>query len=172
MIEFESVNLVDRRIIALMKKNSRITRRELAKELKISPQTVQNRIAALEKKKIILGYTLITNEKKLGKQVTAYILVALDRARQTWSLTEQHLLLRQEELEITEMHHITGDSDAIIKIKTRSLDSLEHIILKIVNMPGVARSRTLICLSSYEHGYEMTPIEPELVQTDLLWNFT
>ncbi|MFX0206122.1 MAG: Lrp/AsnC family transcriptional regulator [Candidatus Hodarchaeota archaeon] len=171
-MEFESIDSIDRRIIALMKKNSRITRRELAKQLDISPQTVQNRIAALEKNKIILGYTLITNEKKLGKQVTAYILVALDRARQTWALTEQHLLFRQQELEIIEMHHITGESDAIIKIITRSLDSLEHIILKIVNMPGVARSRTLICLSSYEHGYEMKPIEPELVQTDLLWNFT
>ncbi|MFX0125506.1 MAG: Lrp/AsnC family transcriptional regulator [Candidatus Hodarchaeota archaeon] len=166
------IDSVDRKIITLMKKNSRMTRREIAEELKISPQTVQNRINILQNKGIILGYTIITNEKKLGKEITAFILVALDRARQTWSLTEQHLHLRAQELDIVEMHHITGDSDVIIKVKTRNLDSLEQIILKIVNLPGVARSRTLMCLSSYEFGYEMKRVEPDLVPSDLLWNFT
>lgn len=166
------LDLIDRKIIQFLKKNGKISRRKIAEELKISPQTVQNRIKALQERGIILGYTIITNEKRLGKEITAFILVALDRVRQTWSLTEQHLLLRQQELEIVEMHHITGDSDVIIKVKTRNLDSLEHIILKIVNLPGVARSRTLMCLSSYEHGYEMKRIQQELVPSDLLWNFT
>ena len=58
MLEFDGIDSIDRRIVALMKQNSRITRRELAKKLDISPQTVQNRITALEKNKIILGYTL------------------------------------------------------------------------------------------------------------------
>jgi len=168
----ERFDSIDREIIRLMKTNSRISRRNIAEQLNISPQTVQNRINALEDKGIILGYTIITNEKKLGKEITAFILVTLDRARQTWALTEQHLLLRAQELEVVEMHHIAGDSDVIIKIKTRNLDSLEHIILKIVNLPGVARSRTLMCLSSYEHGYEMKRAEPDLVLSDLLWNFT
>ncbi|UCG04208.1 MAG: Lrp/AsnC family transcriptional regulator [Candidatus Heimdallarchaeota archaeon] len=168
----DDIDSIDRKIITLMKKNSRMTRREIAEELEVSPQTIQNRINTLQEKGIILGYTIITNEKKLGKEITAFILVALDRARQTWALTEQHLLLRVDELEIAEMHHITGDSDVIIKVKTRSLDSLEHIILKIVNLPGVARSRTLMCLSSYEYGYEMKRTEQELVPSDLLWNFT
>jgi Lrp/AsnC family leucine-responsive transcriptional regulator len=168
----ETLDSIDHKIVQFLKKDGKISRRKIAEELEISPQTVQNRIKALEERGIILGYTIITNEKKVGKEVTAFILVALDRARQTWALTEQHLLLRTEELEIVEMHHITGDSDVIIKVKTRNLDSLEHIILKIVNLPGVARSRTLMCLSSYEHGYEMKREEPELVPSDLLWNFT
>ncbi|MHA2246582.1 MAG: Lrp/AsnC family transcriptional regulator [Candidatus Hodarchaeales archaeon] len=172
IIDLDEIDSIDRKIVALLKDNCRKTRREIAKELNISPQTVQNRITALEDKGVILGYTILTNEKRIGKEVTAFILIALDRARQTWSFTEKHLLLRLKELEITEMHHITGDSDVIVKVKTRNLDSLEHIILKIVNMPGVARSRTLICLNSSEHGYEMKLLEPEMVQSELLWNFT
>ncbi|MFX0204795.1 MAG: Lrp/AsnC family transcriptional regulator [Candidatus Hodarchaeota archaeon] len=167
-----TLDSIDHKIIQFLKKDGKISRRKIAEELEISPQTVQNRIKALEERGIILGYTIITNEKRLGKEISAFILVALDRARQTWALTEQHLLLRAQELEIVEMHHITGDSDVIIKVKTRNLDSLEHIILKIVNLPGVARSRTLMCLSSYEHGYEMKREEPDLVPSDLLWNFT
>ncbi|MFX1514872.1 MAG: Lrp/AsnC family transcriptional regulator [Promethearchaeota archaeon] len=168
----EEMDSIDHKIIQFLKKNGKISRRKIAEELKISPQTVQNRIKSLQDEGIILGYTIITNEKRLGKEVTAFILIALDRARQTWTFTEQHLLLRLQELEIVEMHHITGDSDVIIKVKTRNLDSLEHIILKIVNMPGVARSRTLMCLSSNEHGFEMKRAEPDLVPSDLLWNFT
>jgi Lrp/AsnC family leucine-responsive transcriptional regulator len=172
VINLETLDSVDHKIIQLLKKDGKISRRKIAEELEISPQTVQNRIKALEQRGIVLGYTIITNEKRLGKEITAFILVALDRARQTWALTEQHLLLRAQELEIVEMHHITGDSDVIIKVKTRNLDCLEHIILKIVNLPGVARSRTLMCLSSYEYGYEMKCQEPDLVPSDLLWNFT
>ena len=129
----DTLDSTDHKIIQFLKKNGKISRRKIAEELQISPQTVQNRIKALQERGIILGYTVITNEKRLGKEITAFILVALDRARQTWALTEQHLLLRQQELEIVEMHHITGDSDVLIKVKTRNLDSLEHIILKIVN---------------------------------------
>ena len=172
LTNLDDIDTIDRKIITLMKKNSRMTRREIAEELEVSPQTIQNRVNALHNKGIILGYTIITNEKRLGKEITAFILVSLDRARQTWALTEQHLLLREQELDIVEMHHITGDSDVIIKVKSRNLDSLEHIILKIVNLPGVARSRTLMCLSSYEYGYEMKHAEPELIPSDLLWNFT
>ena len=172
IIDLKDVDKIDRRIIAFLKDNCRKSRREIAKELNISPQTVQNRITALEEKGVILGYTILTNEKKLGKEVTAFILIKLDRARKTWSFTESHLLLRLNELEITELHHITGDSDVLVKVITRNLDSLEHIILKVVNLPGVARSRTFICLSSNEHGYRMNLPEPELSQSDLLWNFT
>jgi len=168
----EVIDLIDHKIIEFLKENGKISRRKIAKELDISPQTVQNRINALEERGIILGYTIITNEKKLGKGVTAFILVVLDRTKHAWSFTEQHLMIRQQELEIIEMHHITGNWDVVLKIKTRSLDSLEHNILKIVNMPGVSRTLTLICLSSNEYGYEMKRVEPELASFDLLWNFT
>ena len=164
------VDVIDRKILDLMKDDSRISRQKIATILGISRQTVQNRIKALEENGIILKYTLVTNEKKLGKDVTAFIMVILDRARQAWGLTEESLLSRQKELEISEMHHLAGSFDVIIKMKTRNLDSLEHNILKIVNMPGVARTRTLICLTSYELGYHMKYSEKEPAQTELLWN--
>ncbi|UCE14552.1 MAG: winged helix-turn-helix transcriptional regulator, partial [Candidatus Heimdallarchaeota archaeon] len=88
----DNIDSIDHKIIQFLKKNGKISRRKIAEELKISPQTVQNRIKALQERGIILGYTIITNEKKIGKEITAFIFVALDRARQTWTLTEQHLL--------------------------------------------------------------------------------
>ncbi|MFX0015827.1 MAG: Lrp/AsnC family transcriptional regulator [Promethearchaeota archaeon] len=168
----EVIDRIDRQIIEMMRVDGRISRRKIAKKLNISPQTVQNRINALEENGIILGYTIITNEKKLGKGVTAFLLVILDRTKHAWSFTEQHLMLRQQDLEIIEMHHITGNWDVVLKIKTRNLDTLENTILKIVNMPGVSRTLTLMCLSSTEYGYEMKRSQPELLPSDLLWNFT
>ncbi|MFX0185051.1 MAG: Lrp/AsnC family transcriptional regulator [Candidatus Hodarchaeota archaeon] len=171
MIEkLDIIDSIDRKILALMKDDCRISRQKIANELGISRQTVQNRIKALEDNGIILKYMIITNEKKLGKDVTALILVMLDRTKQTWSFTEESLLSRQKELEIVEMHHIAGDFDVLIKMKTRNLDSLEYNILKIVNMPGVARTRTMICLSSYEQGYPMKSADSDKIQTELLWN--
>lgn len=48
----------DRRLLALLRKDARTPVITLAKELKVSRATVQNRINKLERDGVILGYTI------------------------------------------------------------------------------------------------------------------
>ena len=146
------VDSLDLEIIELLKDDSRKTKQEIADKLRKARPTVQNRIKALEENDIIKKYTIVTNDKKLGYNVTALILVALDRAERVWGGTAKELWDHREELGIEEMHHIAGEMDVAIKMKIKNIDTLEENLADINKIDGVARTHTLVCLSSYEHG--------------------
>jgi len=169
------IDLIDRKIIALLRSNATISQSTIAKTLGLSRPTVQKRLKSLINKKVILGTRIIINEKKLGKGITAFILVELDRARRTWEFTYDEILSRMQELEILEFHHVTGNEDVILKMRTRNIDSLEYNLIKITQIKGVAHTRTMICLSSVEEGDVRTSIEDSSEMPppkDILWNFT
>ncbi len=147
----------DYRILEILREDARSSSEKIAEKLKkfkikVSRQTVHNRIKVLEDNEIITKYTCLVNEKKLGKEVTAIILVMLDKAASLWEFTAKELWSKQKELEICEMHHIAGDYDALIKTKTKNIDSLEEKLAIITSTKGVRRTHTMVCLSSYEHG--------------------
>lgn len=153
MIQPQYIDSKDRKIVEILKNDSRTHQQKIAEEIGLSRPAVQKRLKALEEKKIILRYTVITDERKLGKEITAYIMVKLDRSRRAWDFTYQELLNRMEELELLEIHHVTGDHDIILKMKTRNIESLEFNLIKITEITGVARTRTFIGLSSVEYGF-------------------
>lgn len=163
---------IDRQIIELLRENSQISKENIAKKVEISRQTVQKRIKNLIDQKILLKHTIVIDDRKLGKGVTAFVMISLDRSRRMFTLTQKELILRLKELEILEMHHITGQFDVLLKIVTRNLDSLEDHIFKITEISGVARTQTMICFSSYEHGFKIGEELHFDQPTEILWNFT
>jgi len=74
-LEGEEVKLdeIDLKIVEILQNNARTSFREIAKMLKISPQTVSNRVARLIKEGIILGFIAITDPMKLKKGILAFI---------------------------------------------------------------------------------------------------
>ncbi|NPD88590.1 MAG: hypothetical protein HGN29_07690 [Asgard group archaeon] len=151
------IDNIDKKIIEYLKSDSRLPKEEISIKLQeneivdsITRQTVHTRIKSLEKNDIITGYTIITDDKKLGKEITAIILVVLDRAASVWDFTAQNLWKRHEELDIIEMHHLAGEYDAMIKMKTEGIDTLEQNLKIITSIDGVQRTHTMVCLSGYE----------------------
>lgn len=69
ILEEEEVKLdeIDLKIIEILQNNARTSFREIAKILKIPPQTVSNRVARLIKEGIILGFITITDPMKLKR---------------------------------------------------------------------------------------------------------
>ncbi len=64
--EKERVDGVDEKLIKIYASNVRQSSLEIAKKLKVSPDTVRNRIKKLEKKKIFIGYKIGLNPEELG----------------------------------------------------------------------------------------------------------
>jgi Lrp/AsnC family leucine-responsive transcriptional regulator len=164
------IDSYDQKIISLLKDNAKLSQEDIAKEIELSRPTVQKRIKNLEENQVI-KFTIHTNGKKIGKEITSFISVAVDRTRRAWDLTYNELQDRMKELEILEIHHITGQEDVLLKIQTRNIDSLESILINISDIEGVSRTRTMICLSSVVTEFEMSQNYPNM-ERDLLWNFT
>jgi Lrp/AsnC family leucine-responsive transcriptional regulator len=57
---------IDLRIISLLNKNSRMTLVEISEKVGLTPNGVNNRIKILEKTRVIMGYTISLDWKKIG----------------------------------------------------------------------------------------------------------
>ncbi len=153
-----SLDKLDKEIISLLRKDSRKSFEQIAKELNTTRQTIHNRIKILRNNRVILRFTTITNDKKLGKEITAIILIILDRSASVWEFTAKNLWKRNRELDIIEMYHLAGEYDAMIKMKTESIDTLEEKLKIITSIDGVQRTHTMICLSGYEEFTEINEV--------------
>ena len=69
----ELLDKKDIQILRIIQRNSKITTREIARQLDIPVTTVFTRIKKLEQKGIIKEYRAILNEKKLGKSTTCLL---------------------------------------------------------------------------------------------------
>jgi Lrp/AsnC family transcriptional regulator for asnA, asnC and gidA len=71
---------IDLAIIDKLTDDARTSFREIAKELGISPDTVINRYAALQKEGVIRGSTIVINPKKVGYQAMAVFMIDISPA--------------------------------------------------------------------------------------------
>ncbi|MFW9995183.1 MAG: Lrp/AsnC family transcriptional regulator [Candidatus Odinarchaeota archaeon] len=147
-----TLDTIDLKIIEFLEQDSRKNRQEIANQLQISRQTVQKRIAYLEEKGII-KFTCRVDDRFFGKEIAAIILILLDRTRRMWAVTTSELWLRHRELEIVEIHHVTGNFDIILKMKTRTIRSLEEKLAEIAAIEGVSKTQTMVCMSSYDEDH-------------------
>jgi len=58
----------DKQILKLLCENARITNKDIGRKVKLTSEAINYRIKNLEKKKILLGYTIMINYQKLGEQ--------------------------------------------------------------------------------------------------------
>ena len=146
---------LDHQIINILKEDSRTSISEIATRLNSSRPTIMNRIKNLEDEKIILKYTCLTNDRKLGYDLTVFILLALERSGSVWKITADELLNHKDELDIVEIHHITGEFDVLVKMRTQNIQFLESNLHQLYSIKGVKQTNTIVCFSSFEGGHPL-----------------
>lgn len=140
----------DQAILDALRKNARLSTQQIAKLTRIPITTVHNRIKKLGKEGVIKGYTVVVDNKKLGKPLAAYILITVDYKvlkeikKSQYELVQQ--LLRHPAVESSAM--ITGVSDIIIKVRVSTVDQLnEFVTVYLRNVQGVEKTQTSIILN-------------------------
>lgn len=139
----------DERIIEVLKENSKLSTQQISKRTSIPITTVHHRIKKLEKDGIIKNYTVVLDNKKIGKAISAYILINVDykllkEMKKTQRDLAKKLKLHQA---IEEASVITGETDTIIKVRVKDIDELNNLIEGYIrHLDGVDRTRTLVVL--------------------------
>src|SRR3989344_435648 len=142
----------DKQILEILKKNARLTTKEIAKIVKLPITTVHNRIKKLENNKIITNFTVNLNYNELGKPILAFILVTVNyNIKSEKKIDQEELAKKIKYLEGTEdVSIVTGDTDIIVKVRLSSVDELSsYITKKLRNLEGIDKTRTLIVLKYF-----------------------
>jgi Lrp/AsnC family leucine-responsive transcriptional regulator len=139
------LDAIDLQIIALLQEHGRIPLVKLGEQVGLSAPSVNERVKKLEDGGVIIGYHATVDATRLGKDVTAFIGVSISHPK-TNSLFEESVALFDD---VLECHHVTGQFTLMMKIKTENTSSLERLISAIRSIEGVARTETMVVLSTH-----------------------
>ncbi|GHB13738.1 Lrp/AsnC family transcriptional regulator [Streptomyces chryseus] len=136
-----AVDELDTRILRLLIEQPRTSVREYARLLGIARGTLQARLDRMERDGVITGTGPTLSPAALDHPVLAFVHV---------EVTQGHLDAVGDALaavpEIIEAFSITGGGDLMTRVAARDAGHLEDVIQRLIQIPGVVRTRTEVAL--------------------------
>lgn len=139
---------IDIKILDELRRNSKITYKEIAKSMNISVGAVYNRIRRLESEGVIKGYTINLDYSKMGYDLTAIIMLQVEGPH----IVEVEKILAKYN-ENMSVYDITGEYDIAVIAKLRDREHLNKLIKDILTIPHVKRTVTSIALSVVKENF-------------------
>jgi DNA-binding Lrp family transcriptional regulator len=141
------MDAADRQILALLVEDGRRTYDDIAQWVSLSAPAVKRRIDRLRRNGALQGFTAVVDHAALGDHTEA--LVELFFAPGTL-LDEVAQTLRRYP-EVVEAWSVTGDADAIARVRTHDNADLERLIMALQRDGLVQRTRSQVVLSRLLH---------------------
>lgn len=143
-------------IVRALAANGRLSWADLGAAVGVGRQTVAERVAKLEQAGVITGYTTLVDPEAVGADLTAFVGVTIERPEQC----EPFLAAIAAMPQVQECHHVTGDDNYLLKVRTRGTRGLEYLITDgLKRIDGVVRTRTTIVLSTAKET-ALPPLPP------------
>lgn len=141
LAETPVLDAIDRRILAELQANGRITNVELARRAGISAPPCLRRVRRLEEAGVIRGYHADPDPQKLGWEITFFAVVGLDSQKEAVLSAFEQTVASWPELR--ECHMIRGGGDFLLRLVAR--DTMHENILtqRLTGLPTVTRVQTL-----------------------------
>ncbi|WP_186401335.1 Lrp/AsnC family transcriptional regulator [Sphingopyxis sp. P1IMeth2] len=137
----------DRKIIAILGRDGRMTYTELAQRVGLSKTPCQQRVKRLVDSGLITGFRAIVDPAKLGLDHVAFTEVKLSDTREEALRRFNDAVRRIPEVE--ECHMIASSFDYLLKVRT--LDIRRYRIVlgeKISSLPHVASTSTFVAMET------------------------
>jgi DNA-binding Lrp family transcriptional regulator len=135
----------DRKLISLLRENSRLPVSSLAMHLNVSRATVQNRIARLTDRGVIQGFSVRLKTDVETSRIRAITLIQ-SRAKQTNEVLKSLSGLP----EISALHTTNGRWDIVAELNTENLEEFDTALSYIREIEGVANTETSLLLTSHK----------------------
>jgi len=137
------VDALDKRILSALTQDARASARKLGKKLGIATSTVSARIAWLERKGVIRGYSARIDYDKLGFEWVALIEVIARKGGIPETIRKLAKLHN-----VFAAYDLTGTTDCMALARFRSRKELDAFVKGLQTIPGVDRTITHLVLST------------------------
>ena len=136
-----SLDAIDRKILAILQADSRVTMQELAERVGLSVSPCHRRVKLLEERGVITRYAAMVDQKSLGLHVSVFISIKLERQKEEdlgrfakaisgWS-------------EVLECYLMTGNRDYLLRVVAADLASYEKFLKTKLTLSQVKYSIAL-----------------------------
>ncbi len=139
--DLPEIDAIDRRILAELQADGRMTNVELARRAGISAPPCLRRVRRLEEAGIIRGYHADTDPQRLGWEITFFVIVGLESQKEAALAAFETLAGAWPE--VRECHMIRGGGDFLLRLVARDTAQENELTRKLTEAQGVARIQTL-----------------------------
>ncbi|MES2977545.1 MAG: Lrp/AsnC family transcriptional regulator [Pseudomonadota bacterium] len=133
----------DRQLIGLLRDNARASAASLAKTMRVSRGTVQNRLARLEAEGTIVGYTVRLKPQVEAHRIRAFMTVSVDGNR-----IDQVLRALRGDPAVSALHTTNGRWDIVAELQADSLEAFDRVLGRVRLIDGIANTETSLLLST------------------------
>jgi len=128
---------VDRRMLAILQEDGRISNAALAERLHLSPSPCLRRLRALEHDGVITGYRALLDRPRLGLGLTVFVELKVDgHSDRVADAIGERL---QAHPEVVAAHIVSGGADFRLEVVVADLAAYERLLFGVLlKLPNVA----------------------------------
>ena len=148
MMRFDAI---DRKILAALQADGRLTNVELAERVGLSPSPCLRRVRQLEDAGVVRGYHAVLDRKALGLGLTVFVGIKVERHRDLEATAFQEAVGRIAE--VVACHLVSGEADFLLQVVVAYLAAYETLLLgTLLKLPGVADIRSNFAIRTVKDG--------------------
>ena len=144
------MDAVDRKILAALQEDGRLTVTELAGRVGLSVSPCHRRLRELERRGAIRGYRAVVDADSLGLSFEALVFVTMGREdRETLAAFEGAVAAIPN---VVQAQRLFGDPDYLLRIVTADLAAYQRLQDdKLTSLPGVQRMTSTLVMKRIVH---------------------
>ena len=146
------INKIDAQILNILQENSRISNAEIARQIKMAPSAVLERIKKLEKNKVIKKYSVQIEASEVDKELLAFILV-----RANGPIVDNKTAKELAKVpEVQEVHIVAGEDCFLVKVRAENSTALTELLrTKIASIKSISSTSTTIVLETVKETTDL-----------------
>lgn len=139
------LDYTDRRILANLQADARITNAALADTVNLSPSACLRRVRRLEQSGVIAGYVTRLDRKRIGLGTSVFVEIALSSQHE--DILDEFEAAVVQVPEVLSCHLMAGDADYLLHVATADVEDYERIHrAHLARLPNVAQLRSSFAL--------------------------
>jgi DNA-binding Lrp family transcriptional regulator len=132
----------DRKLLSLLREDSRMSTAALARKLGVARTTVVERMKRLERDGVVAGYTVRLDAKLQGRMLRVHVLLRVD-AKQGEAVVEALRAISQ----VRGVYAISGAFDSLVFVEGETTEEIDGVLDAIGILPGVEKTQSSLVLS-------------------------
>ena len=131
----------DRKMLALLQREGRISTVELAERLRLSPTATGERLKRLTRDGVIQGYRAELDPVRLGLGLLVFVEISLDKT--SADIFDRFAQAVRRAPEVLECHMVAGGFDYLLKARIPDMPAYRRFLGDVLlALPGVTETRT------------------------------
>ncbi|KAF0105635.1 MAG: AsnC family transcriptional regulator [Rhodospirillaceae bacterium] len=147
----QDLDTIDRRILAALQGDGRLSNVELADRVGLSPSPCLRRVNRLEREGYVEGYRAMLGRRQIGLGLTVFVGVKIEgHADDRATAFEEEAVACPE---VVACHMVAGDADYLLEVTVPDLDAYQRFLVgKLLNLPLVREVKSTIAIQTLKAG--------------------